>query len=105
MARRRKYNFKKKVKKRSQKKLKNPKKAMLNMRQVDSFRYELKNILAGMKDLESQGSVYGSIYSKASNIGIEEAEEFITRKNEEGVFDQELTGKLLDLISRYTRYR
>ncbi len=74
------------------------------MRKDYEFRYLLGQIL---KDLPEgvQGSMKGTIYAKASNIGIKEARDFILKKKEEGVIDEPTAKKLIDLLYKYSVYR
>ncbi len=80
------------------------KRRKLNMRKDYEFRYLLGQIL---KDLPEgvQGSMKGTIYAKASNIGIKEARDFILKKKEEGVIDELTAKKLIDLLYKYSVYR
>ena len=80
------------------------KRRKLNMRKDNEFRYQLGQIL---KDLPEgvQGSLKGTIYAKASNMGIREAKEFVLRKKEEGVIDEEKARKIIDLLYKYSVYR
>ncbi len=52
-----------------------------------------------------QGSLKGTIYAKASNLGIREARDFILKKKEEGIIDEKLARKLIDLLYEYSVYR
>ena len=76
----------------------------LNMRKDYEFRYMLGQVL---KDLPEgiQGSLKGSIYAKASNQGVREAKEYILKKKEEGVIDEKMAKKLIDLVYKYSVYR
>ncbi len=80
------------------------KRRKLDMRKDYEFRYllgqELKDLPEGV-----QGSLKGSIYAKASNMGIREAKEFILKKKEEGVIDERTAKRLIDLLYKYSVYR
>ncbi len=80
------------------------KRRKLNMRKDYEFRYLLGQIL---KDLPEgvQGSLKGTIYAKAANIGIREAKEFVLRKKEEGVIDETTARRIIDLLYKYSVYR
>ncbi len=80
------------------------KRRKLNMRKDDEFRYMLGQIL---KDLPEgvQGSLKGTIYAKAANMGIKEAKEFVLRKKEEGIIDDEKAKRIIDLLYKYSVYR
>jgi len=76
----------------------------LDMRRDYEFRYLLSQLL---KDVPEgiQGSLKGSIYAKASNIGIREAKDYILQKKDEGVIGEELARKLINLLYKYSVYR
>ena len=76
----------------------------LDMRRDYEFRYMLGQLL---KDLPEgiQGSLKGTIYAKASNMGIKEARDYILKKKEENVIDEKLAKKLIDLLYKYSVYR
>ena len=74
------------------------------MRKDYEFRYLLGQIL---KDLPEgvQGSLKGTIYAKAANMGIREAKEFVLKKKEEGVITEAMAKKIIDLLYKYSVYR
>jgi len=74
------------------------------MRKDYEFRYLLGQLL---KDLPEgvQGALKGTIYSKAANMGVKEARDYILKKKEEGVIDEPLARKLIDLLYKYSVYR
>lgn len=74
------------------------------MRKDYEFRYLLGQLLKELPE-GIQGSIKGSIYAKASNMGIREAKNFILEKKEEGLIDEELAKKLIDLLYKYSVYR
>ena len=80
------------------------KRKKLDMRRDYEFRYLLGQLL---KDLPEgvQGALKGSIYAKASNMGIREARDYILKKKEEGVIDERISRKLIDLLYKYSVYR
>lgn len=80
------------------------KRRKLDMRKDYEFRYLLGQIL---KDLPEgvQGALKGTIYAKASNMGIREAKEYILKKKEEGVITDAVSRKLIDLLYKYSVYR
>ncbi len=79
-------------------------KRKLNMRKDYEFRYMLGKLLSPLPE-GVQGSLKGTIYAKASNLGIREAKDFILKKREEGVIDEKLAKKLIDLLYDYSVYR
>ncbi|MCD6370312.1 MAG: hypothetical protein J7L63_02285 [Thermoplasmata archaeon] len=80
------------------------KKRKLDMRKDYEFRYLLSQLLKELPE-GIQGSLKGSIYAKASNMGIREAKNFVLQKKEEGLIDEKLAKKLIDLLYKYSVYR
>jgi len=78
---------------------------MLNMHGISSFNYELGNLLDKIPTESYRRSVFASIYSKASNIGIGAAEEFINTRVEEGIVPKDLSVELITLLNKHSRYR
>ena len=76
----------------------------LDMRKDYEFRYILGKLLSSLPE-GVQGSLKGTIYAKATNLGIREARDFIIKKREEGVIDEKLAKKLIDLLYDYSVYR
>ncbi|GBE54994.1 MAG TPA: hypothetical protein ENH28_02365 [Euryarchaeota archaeon] len=100
MRRRRKF-----VKKRINKEGSAKKRRMLNMHRVDDFRYDLKQILSNMPEEDHRHPVFATIYSKASNLGINEARNYIKDKTEEEIIPEEMSEGILNLLYRYSRLR
>ena len=80
------------------------KRRKLDMRRDYEFRYLLGKILEGLPE-GLVGSLKGTIYAKASNIGIREARDYILKKKEEGTIDGVTAKKLIDLLYKYSVYR
>ena len=76
----------------------------LDMRRNYEFRYLLGQLLSELPE-GVQGALKGTIYAKAANMGIKEAKEFILRKRDEGVIDDKMAKKLIDLLYKYSVYR
>lgn len=76
----------------------------LDMNRIKDFKWELDQIL---KDLPEsvKGNIKGSIYAKASKLGIKETKDFIMQKEEEGTIPEEMGRKIVKLLYRYNRYR
>ncbi len=79
------------------------KKRKLDMSKNTEFRYLLKEALRSIPE-NVRGSVFGSIYSKASKRDIKEARDYIIKIKNEGIIDEHLAKKLIDLIFDYSRY-
>ncbi len=80
-------------------------KRMLNMHGISTFNYVLGNLLNKIPEESDRRPIFASIYSKASNIGIEEAEEFVNVKGEEGIIPKDLSVELIALLNKHSRYR
>ncbi len=100
MRRRRKF-----VKKRINKEGSAKKRRMLNMHRVDDFRYDLQQILSNMPEEDHRRPVFATIYSKASNLGINEARNYVKDKTEEEIIPEEMSEGILNLLYRYSRLR
>ncbi len=100
MRRRRKF-----VKKRINKEGSAKKRRMLNMHRVDDFRYDLERILNNMPEEDHRRPVFATIYSKASNLGINEARNYVKDKTEEEIIPEEMSEGILNLLYRYSRLR
>ncbi len=74
------------------------------MRKDYEFRYMLGQSLKRLPE-GIQGAIKGSIYSKAVNMGIKEARDYILKKKDEGVIDEAMARKLIDLLYKYSVYR
>ncbi|MFP3300686.1 MAG: hypothetical protein RXN92_06410 [Thermoplasmatales archaeon] len=77
---------------------------MLDMTKNDEFRYLLEKTLKELPD-SLRGSLFGTIYAKASKFGINSAREYVIEKRKEGVIDEATSRKLIDLLFEYSTYR
>jgi len=76
----------------------------LDMNRIKDFKWELDQILKDLPD-SVKGNIKGSIYAKASKLGIKETRDFIMQKEEEGTISEEMGRKIVKLLYRYNRYR
>ncbi|MCD6467483.1 MAG: hypothetical protein J7L10_06145 [Methanomicrobia archaeon] len=76
----------------------------LDMNRIKDFKWELDQILKDLPD-SVKGNIKGSIYAKASKLGIKETKDFIMQKEEEGTISEEMGRKIVKLLYRYNRYR
>lgn len=83
----------------------NKRKRMLDMRKVSAFNYELAELLNKLPKESDRRPIFASVYSKASNIGIEEATSFVNAKAEKGIIPRELLNEIIGLLNRHSRYR
>ncbi|MFH1773636.1 MAG: hypothetical protein ABH874_01595, partial [Methanobacteriota archaeon] len=80
-------------------------KRMLDMGGFSTFRFKLTSLLNKIPKESDRHPIFASVYSKASNIGIEEAEEFINTKVEEEIITKDLSIEIIALLNMYGRYR
>ena len=76
----------------------------LDMNRIKDFKWELDQIIKDLPD-SVKGNIKGSVYAKASKLGIKETKNFIMQKEEEGVISDEMGKKIVRLLYRYNRYR
>ena len=76
----------------------------LDMNRIKDFKWELDQVLKDLPD-SIKGNIKGSVYAKASKLGIKETKDFIMQKEEEGVISDEMGKKIMRLLYRYNRYR
>lgn len=105
MARRRKYTIKKGNKRPKKKARYTPKKRMLDMGRIDSFRWNLSNLLAGLPNPQDKGAIFANICTKSTNIGIDETEKYILNEKEREVIDDTMSERLLKLLDKFSRRR
>ena len=103
MGRRRKITVRKNSARRApKKKVRSPRKMMLNMRNLSSFRYHLKMTLDGV---EGGGPLYANIFSKSSNIGIDEAKQYVQTVVDEGKLSRDKASEIFDLLRKFSKFR
>jgi hypothetical protein len=76
----------------------------LDMNRIRDFKWELDHVI---KDLPEsvKGTIKGSVYAKASKLGIKETKDFIMEKEKEGVIPEKMGKRIVRLLHRYYRYR
>ena len=67
------------------------------------FRYLLKELLNSLPE-NMRGAVFGAIYSKASKKDIKDARDYILKIKNDGLIDENLSKKLIDLLYDYSKY-
>ncbi|MEE8168371.1 MAG: hypothetical protein V3T58_05820 [Candidatus Hydrothermarchaeales archaeon] len=105
MARRRKYTMRKGVKRTKKKKVHSSRKSMLNMGRIDNFEWSLKNLLADLPNPGDKGTIFASIRNKSTNIGIDDAKEYVLSKEKEGMIDENMSNGLLTLLDKFSTRR
>ena len=79
---------------------------MLNIRKLNGFRFDLKDLLHNLKMDEKQiPNFMATVVTKASRDSIEAAKDFICDKCTDGTISQDVERATLDLLDRYTKYR
>ena len=79
---------------------------MLDMRKINYFRYDAKEIFESTEiDQKVWVPILASIVTKASRLSIKEANEYIKELDDEGILDKETVKALLRLLDRYKRWR
>ncbi len=103
MGRRRKISTTKKTRRNYKNKKKDgPRKSMIDMGRLSSFKFYLKKTL---EDVESGDTVYANILSKSSNIGIDEAMKYIESQVVSGTLGEEKSAEVIQLVKRFTKFR
>jgi hypothetical protein len=103
MGRRRKFTVKKRPYRKAAKTNQNgPRKRKLNMRKLSSFEYYLK---LALEDVEAGGTIFGNIYSKSTNLGIDEARKYVDILVEDGNIDEDKAREVIDLLNKFSKFR
>ncbi|MGC8630344.1 MAG: hypothetical protein ACP5RY_00410 [Thermoplasmata archaeon] len=76
----------------------------LDMHKTPEFTYLTNKVLESLPE-NVRGSISGSIYAKASRLGINDAKEFILKKKQEGILTDPMAESLINLLFRYSKYR
>ncbi|MCI4435060.1 MAG: hypothetical protein JHC29_06315 [Thermoplasmata archaeon] len=79
------------------------KKRKLDMSRNTEFRYLLKEALNLLPE-NTRGAIFGAIYSRASKRDIREARDYIIKIKNEGIINEEMAKRLIDLIFEYSKY-
>ncbi len=76
----------------------------LDMGRIDEFSFILSRTVESLPD-SIRGQIKGSVYAIASKQGVKEAKDYIVKKKSEGIIDNSMEKKLLDLVYDYSKYR
>ncbi|MGP6220533.1 hypothetical protein [Caldiplasma sukawensis] len=76
----------------------------LDMKRSEEFNFMLNKALTNVAE-SLRGSLAGSIYSMSSRHGINMAKEFVIKKKEEGLLNEENVRKIMNLLNEYSIYR
>ena len=99
---------KRRPKKRYYKKKKNvqPLVIMLNDRRLNPFKYDVREVLASSKiEQEQANPLLATLVAVASRSSIREAKEFLDKKKEEEIIDEDVHKAICKLLDRYSKRR
>ena len=83
-----------------------PKAPMLNMRKVNYFRYDVREIVANSQMDEAVGpSFIAQVIAKASRVSIKDAKMYVRDFQERGECSKNVSDNICNLLDRYTKYR
>jgi len=77
-------------------------KRMLDMGKHDSFKYRLRQVL---EDVVGSEPILANINSKSTNLGIDNAKEYLETIVEEGSIERNKAEEIIELLHRYSKYR
>jgi len=79
---------------------------MLNVRAVRSFKYDLREILAGSQiDDEHVNTFIANLISKASRNSLQDGKDYVKEFAGEEGFSEETAAKVCRLLDRYKKWR
>jgi hypothetical protein len=82
------------------------KEAKLNIRNLDSFRYYLKEILERSSMNEDfTNSFTANLITKGSRVSLSEAKEYVRSLAKDGVLDEQTSEEICRLLDKYRKYR
>ena len=106
MARNRKRSEKYRKKMKNKKASRTERTAMLDMRRLTIFKYDLREIVADSNlEEEAERAFMANLIAKARNRGVGEAKNYISSFKESGDISEETEEDILRLLKRHTRYR
>lgn len=80
--------------------------AMLNVRRLSGFKYDVKEILNGSNiDSAYASALLANIIAKASRVSISEAKEYVRGESLKGYYQKEVSDDICSLLDRYAKYR
>ena len=82
------------------------KEAMLNLRNIISFKFLLREILAqSSMDEDFTNAFVANLVTKGSRGSLSDAKDYVTTLAKEGVFTQKTSDEICKLLDRYRKYR
>jgi hypothetical protein len=82
------------------------KEAMLNLRNILSFKFLLREILADSSmDEDFTNAFIANIITKGSRVSLKEAKDYVKSMTEEGVLEKQTSDEILHLLDRNRKYR
>ena len=78
----------------------------LDLRKLNYFRYDAKEVFCSSNmDERTWNPLCASIVTKASRLGIKDANEYINNLEEEKVITNKIAKELIQLLDKYKRWR
>jgi hypothetical protein len=82
------------------------KEAMLNLRNIISFKFLLREILAkSSMDEDFTNAFVANIITKGSRVSLKEAKDYVISMTKEGVLEEKTSEEILHLLDRNRKYR
>lgn len=82
-----------------------PKKKLLDMGRIESFKYRLKLALEGLPNQKERGALFANICAKSSNVGLDDAKEYAREQKREGFMDDATLGEVLRILDEFSTRR
>ena len=80
--------------------------AMLRMRYLIVFKYNIRQILQeSSMDEEPRNAFIANVIAKGSRISLVDAKEYVRDLSEQGVFDSDISDRICILLDRNRKYR
>ncbi len=102
MGRRRKISMNKNKRNFRRERVDSPKKPLIDMHRLSSFKFELKGILT---DVAGCDTIFANILSKSMNLGIEDTLRYIEVGVDKGNLETEKSDEIVNLLNKYKKYR
>lgn len=82
------------------------KEAMLNLRNIISFKFLLREILEGSSMNEDFTNAFvANVITKGSRVSLKEAKDYVKTLTKEGILEEQTSDEILQLLDRNRKYR
>jgi hypothetical protein len=79
---------------------------MLNDRRLNPFKYDVREVLSSSKiEPEQANPLLASLVAVASRKSIKDAKDFLDKKKEEGIIEEDVHKAISRLLDRYSKRR